>query len=69
MLALFGVTIGLALSAVATRALQSFVYGVSTLDPLTFGVVAVLLIAVATLASVVPAVRAVKLNPVNALRE
>ena len=69
LLALVGVTIGLALSSVATRALQSFVYGVSTLDPLTFGVVAVLLIAVATLASVVPAVRAVKLNPVNALRE
>ncbi len=68
-LSLVGVAIGLALSAAATRLLQSAVYGVSTLDPLTFGVVAALLIAVAGLASMVPALRAVRLNPVSALRE
>jgi predicted permease len=68
-LAAIGIAIGIGLSAAATRLLQNFVYGVSTLDPLTFAVVAALLVAVATLACLVPALRAVRLNPVSALRE
>ena len=68
-LAAIGIAIGAALSAAATRLLQNFVYGVSTLDPLTFVVVAALLASVATLACLVPALRAVTLNPVSALRE
>jgi ABC-type lipoprotein release transport system permease subunit len=52
-----------------TRTLQNYVYGVSTLDPVTFASVGVLLIAVATVASFVPAIRAVRLNPTTALRE
>ena len=51
------------------RSLQSFVYGVSTLDPFTYGSVAVLLIGTAALASFIPALRAVRLNPVAALRD
>jgi len=45
------------------------VWEVSTLDPATYTVVATVLIAVAVIASLVPALRAVRLNPVSALRE
>jgi putative ABC transport system permease protein len=65
----FGVGIGLAAAALLTRTLEKFVYGVSTLDPATFGAVSLLLIFVAAIASVVPALRAVSLNPTTALRE
>ena len=68
-LASIGVVMGLVLAGAATRLLRDFVYGVSTLDPLTFVTVAVLLIAIAALASLVPALRAVKLDPVSALRQ
>jgi putative ABC transport system permease protein len=68
-LATTGVVIGLACGVVCTRALRNYVYGVSTLDPVTFASVGVLLIGVATVASLVPAIRAVRLNPTTALRE
>jgi predicted permease len=68
-LAMTGVVIGVACGVVCTRALQNYVYGVSTLDPITFTSVGVLLITVAAAASVVPALRAVRLNPTVALRE
>jgi cell division protein FtsX len=64
-----GVVVGMGAAAFMTRALQNFVWGVSTLDPLTYGAVAVVLIAVALLATLVPALRAVRLNPVVALRD
>ncbi len=69
MLGLTGVLVGLAAAVAFTRTLRTFVYGVSTLDPKTFAAVSVLLIAVACVASVVPALRAVRLNPTVALRE
>jgi len=68
-LAGLGVAIGTAGALALTRTLQSFVWGVSTLDPLTFVLVAIVLIAVSTAASVIPALRAVRLDPVSALRE
>ena len=68
-LALAGVVVGIVAAIGLTRALKSFVFGVSTLDAPTFATVAVILLLVAVLASVVPAVRAVRLNPVTALRE
>jgi predicted permease len=68
-LALAGVVVGAIAAALSTRVLQNFVWGVSTLDPVTFTAVAALLTAVAAIASFVPALRAVRLNPVNALRE
>ena len=68
-LATTGVVTGVACGVVCTRALQNYVYGVSTLDPVTFVSVGALLIAVAAVASLVPAIRAVRLNPTTALRE
>ena len=68
-LSLLGVMAGIAAATVMTRTLQNFVWGVSTLDPFTFASVAVILIAVALAATLIPAVRAVRLNPVAALRD
>jgi predicted permease len=67
-LALFGLVLGLALSAAATRVVQSMLYGMKPLDPLVFGLVAVTLLAVAILACITPAWRASHLDPVQALR-
>jgi ABC-type antimicrobial peptide transport system permease subunit len=69
MVGVTGVLVGLAGAVAFTRTLRNFVYGVSTLDPKTFAAVSVLLIAVACVASVVPALRTVRLNPTAALRE
>jgi ABC-type lipoprotein release transport system permease subunit len=52
----------------ATRALTAFLYGVSPGDPITLGVVAVAILAVAVLAAWPPARRAARLDPVEALR-
>jgi putative ABC transport system permease protein len=69
LLAAFGVVAGLFGAVAFTRTLESFLFNVSTLDARTFTVVAGLLLSVAVLASVVPALRAVRLNPVQALRQ
>jgi len=68
-LAIAGVAVGAAAAAWLTRLLATLVYGVGTLDPATFIAVSALLVIVAIAASFVPAVRAVRLNPVAALRE
>lgn len=68
MLAIVGVAVGAVAAVFATRVLKTFVWEVSTLDPATYIVVATVLIAVAVIASLVPALRAVRLNPVSALR-
>jgi macrolide transport system ATP-binding/permease protein len=68
MLALIGSVIGLALSFGGTRLLQSILYGVSAVDPVTFGTVAFLLGAVALLACWLPAYRAARVDPMIALR-
>ncbi len=68
-LAFAGVLIGAGAALALNRTLQDFVYGVSTVDPLTFVVVGVVLVGAAGVASLVPALRAVRMNPVTALRE
>jgi putative ABC transport system permease protein len=67
-LAAIGFVIGIVVSLAATRLISSLLYGVSTADPLTFLAVAVLLSAVALLASYIPARRAMKVDPIVALR-
>lgn len=68
LLAVSGVVIGGAIAAFATRMLRTFVWGVSTGDPATYAAVGLLLIVVAALASLIPAVRALRVSPVVALR-
>jgi putative ABC transport system permease protein len=63
-----GLAIGLLLAAVATRVVAAFLYGVGATDPLTFVAVPLLLGIVALVASYVPARRAVKVDPLVALR-
>jgi putative ABC transport system permease protein len=67
-LAAIGLLIGVALSLVITRLMSSLLFDVKPADPLTFVVVAVLLSLVALLASYIPARRAMRLDPTEALR-
>ena len=66
--ALLGGAIGLALSWALTRLMSSFLYGVGSMDPLTFGIVTLVLFSVALLACYLPAHRATRIDPVRALR-
>jgi ABC-type antimicrobial peptide transport system permease subunit len=67
-LTIMGGVIGLLGAYLVTRAITSVLYGVSATDPLTFILVSLLLVAVALLACYVPARRATKVNPLEALR-
>ncbi len=63
-----GLAIGLAASFVLTRVMASLLFGISATDPATFVSISLVLIAVALLASYIPAVRAMKIDPMLALR-
>ena len=67
-LTLIGVAIGLAGAFVVARFLTSLLFGVGTYDPVTFLGVASLLVAVALAASYLPARRAMRVDPIVALR-
>lgn len=60
---------GLALAAGFTRALAGMLYGVSPSDALTLGAVVGLVLAVAAVASLAPAIRAARLDPLRVLRD
>jgi ABC-type antimicrobial peptide transport system permease subunit len=67
-LALAGVGVGLVLAAGLSRLLNQLLFGVSGLDPVVYGGVALLLITVAASASFLPARRAAAVDPVSALK-
>jgi putative ABC transport system permease protein len=61
--------IGLVAAAAMTRFMASMLFDVAPRDPLTFGLVALVLAAVAIAATLIPARRAMKINPIVALRD
>ena len=67
-LALFGSVLGLAGALTATRLLTSLLYGVTATDPMTFVGVGALLALVSVIACFIPARRAMRVDPVVALR-
>jgi putative ABC transport system permease protein len=64
-----GATAGVILSAMAASMMASLLYGIRPHDPTIFSAVPVLLLAVALLASYLPARRATKVDPILGLRE
>jgi putative ABC transport system permease protein len=67
-LTLAGVAIGLVAAVGVTRVMKNMLFGLSTTDPLTFVSISLLLVAVALVASYLPALRATRVDPVVALR-
>jgi ABC-type antimicrobial peptide transport system permease subunit len=65
---LIGVALGLALAAALVRVMTTLLYGVSQHDPGTFGGVAVLMLGVGIVATLVPAYRATRVDPIVTLR-
>jgi len=68
-LTMWGVGIGLLASLIVTRLIVSLLFGVSAIDPLTLAGVAIFLTFVALLACYVPTQRAIKVDPLIAIRE
>ena len=63
-----GIAIGLITALTTIRLMTRFLYGVQPTDPATFAAVSLLLMAVALLACYVPARKAIKVDPMIALR-
>ena len=68
MLAVSGIAIGLVFAFALTRVIASFLFGIGATDPITFVGVSVVLVLVAFLASYIPSRRALRVDPLMALR-
>ena len=66
---IIGAVIGVTLALAVTRFVASFLYGISPTDPMTFGGVTLVLAAAASIAALVPAIRASRIDPLAALRD
>src|SRR5437588_12119103 len=66
---LVGVALGLAAALALSRVVSSLIFGVRATDPLTFAAVALLLLLVGIVATIIPAYRATRIEPVRILRE
>jgi len=67
-LAIGGLAVGALLSAAATRVVAGALYGVGVADPVAWGAAAAVLLGMAALANAIPTYRAVRIDPVKALR-
>jgi putative ABC transport system permease protein len=63
-----GIGVGLLAAALLTRALDSVLYGVGALDPLTFAAVPAVIALVGIVAGAVPAARAARVDPLESMR-
>jgi ABC-type antimicrobial peptide transport system permease subunit len=68
LLATIGIAIGLGGAALATRAVAGMLFGVGPFDLVSFAGISVLLLAVAAIACALPAWRAMRVDPLTALR-
>jgi predicted permease len=69
LLTMVGLAVGVMIAVIAAKTMQSLLYGVGSSDPMAFGSSAAAFIAVALLASALPALRAAHVDPMTALRE
>jgi ABC-type antimicrobial peptide transport system permease subunit len=68
LLVIIGIAAGIPLAMLSTRLINSMLFGLQNTDPLSLAVVVIVLAAVGALASVIPARRATKVDPMVALR-
>jgi ABC-type antimicrobial peptide transport system permease subunit len=64
----FGLALGVGIAFIGGRALASLLFGITTHDPLSFAAATIALLVVALLATILPALRAMRIDPVAALR-
>jgi putative ABC transport system permease protein len=67
-IAIAGIAVGIGLSLMSMRFLETLLYNVKPNDPMTLGVLAAVLLVVSLLASYVPARRATRVDPLTSLR-